>query len=190
MRCSTMARSSRRLANFRRKWTICPSVNRFFFRFHVGPGTFSTCDRWIHVCHFASSYTSTGTNVQKIQPTYAPHNSVYKCVGRLNFLYICSGRCVWRSKLTHLCRVRWAKFEQNFNRWMSTKMYARAQNCPETGRPTSGTSQILPDKGSYWINKQAKTTPSSKNKRTKMPPKKRRSLTIAWLLQLGWCICW
>ena len=32
--------------------------------------------------------------------------------------------------------------EQNFDRWMSTKMYARAQNCPETGQPTTGTRPI------------------------------------------------
>ena len=79
-----VTRSSRRLAGFR---TICACayilvvIQRSKFCSNFAQRTFGTCQ-------FASSYASSQMNVQKIQPAYAPHNRVYKCVDRLNFLYI------------------------------------------------------------------------------------------------------
>ena len=42
----------------------------------------------VDMCQFASSYTSSKLNVEKIQPSHAQEHSISLCVGGSNFLYI------------------------------------------------------------------------------------------------------
>ena len=72
--------SSLRPAGFR---TICSCV---YILVVIQRSKFS--QRTVDMCHFAFSYTSTESDIEKIQPAYALIHSIMWCVGGLNFLYI------------------------------------------------------------------------------------------------------
>ena len=87
----TETRSNRRLAGFR---TICAHayilvVVQRAQRLKFGQILLST-----DMCQLASSYASSKTNVQKIQPACELIHSIMRCVGGLNFLYIHFAWCV------------------------------------------------------------------------------------------------
>ena len=108
----------------------------FLNKFHVGSGIFYV---WplSHVCHFASSYTPSKTNVHKIEPSHTQGNTVFLCLEEFNFVYMRFAWFVWKSKL----RVRWAKFDQILS--VGRLLRCTRENCPKTGRPKTGTSHYI-----------------------------------------------
>ena len=70
------------------------------------------------MCRFACSYASSKMNVEEIWPSHAWEGCIFSTFILLD---------AYEDTNRHISAVCWAKFEQNFDHWMTTKMYTRPQ---------------------------------------------------------------